>query len=227
MQQTVESAHLESLTKFRHPFTCIISGMSQSGKTWTLTQILLNIEHTIDKPIDRIIYCYGSYLADTFKTLKEKFGNKFEIVEGYASDIEQKLEANKRNLIILDDLMADAVGSKSISDLFTRGSHHKNLSIFLLTQNIFQKGAFARTISLNAHYIIYFKNPRDCEQIGFLGRQMFGPKKGSQLIKEVYDDAMSKPHGYILLDFKQDTPDKFRLRTSILPQEQTIVYVPK
>ena len=40
-------------------------------------------------------------------------------------------------------------------------SHHSNISIIHLVQNIFNKDPSHRTISLNATYIILFKNPRN------------------------------------------------------------------
>ena len=63
--------------------------------------------------------------------------------------------------------------SEQVMNLFTVGSHHKNTSVFFLTQNIFSKGKFTRDISLNSNYLIIFKNPRDQLQFQILARQMF------------------------------------------------------
>lgn len=52
-------------------------------------------------------------------------------------------------LLILDDLMNVAY-SQAVADLFTKGSHHRDLSVILITQNIFNANKFSRTISLNA-----------------------------------------------------------------------------
>jgi len=51
------------------------------------------------------------------------------------------------NLIIFDDLMSECINSNTIMNLFTVGSHHKNTSVFFITQNIFSKGKFARDIT--------------------------------------------------------------------------------
>ena len=37
-------------------------------------------------------------------------------------------DVNKRNLIVFDDQMIDGNKDKRIVNLFTRGSHHRNLS---------------------------------------------------------------------------------------------------
>ena len=38
-------------------------------------------------------------------------------------------DVNKGNLIVFDDQMIDAGKDKRIVNLFTRGSHHRNLSV--------------------------------------------------------------------------------------------------
>jgi len=54
-----------------------------------------------------------------------------------------------------------------------KGSHHKNVSVVYLAQNLFPKNKFARTMSLHAHYMVLFKNPRDTTQFANLVRQMY------------------------------------------------------
>jgi len=53
-------------------------------------------------------------------------------------------------LVILDDLL-NVVYSKQVCDLFTRGSHHRNMSVILITQNLFHQCRYCRDISLNGH----------------------------------------------------------------------------
>ena len=209
---------------FIHPFTCIIAGATGSGKTYWLTNVLINHLLLISKPIERLIYCYSIFLKDTFAELKKHFPF-IELYQGLNDNLQ--FDPLKNNFLILDDLLHDCVKSSSICDLFTRGSHHSNLSIFLLTQNIFQKANFARTINTNAHYVVYFKNPRDNQQIQFLGRQMYPNKSG--FLNEAYLDAVKRPHGYLFIDFKQSTSDKYRVKTNVLPSDPKplIVYVPK
>ena len=48
---------------------------------------------------------------------------------------------------------------------------------------------------------------------------------------ESYNDATSKPFGYLLIDYKPETPDFLRLRTDILSgltdDRGVLVYIPK
>lgn len=124
-------------------------------------------------------------------------------------------------LLIIDDMMLCKDDGK-IVDLFTRGCHHGNTSVFFITQNIFHQGKGQRDISLNAHYIVCFKNPRDKAQIRHLAHQICPEKP--LFLQEAYTDATSEPHGYLLLDLKQDTPDEYRFRTNIFPTD-SVKYV--
>ena len=63
------------------------------------------------------------------------------------------------SLIILDDLLNESY-ERNVCDLFTKGSHHRNISVVLLTQNIFHQGTHCRDISLNAKYLVLLKNQR-------------------------------------------------------------------
>ena len=119
--------------------------------------------------------------------------------------------------------MCQCSNDQRVSDLFTRGSHHRGLTVMYLTQNLFPPGKLSRTISLNSHYMIVFKNPRDSQGISTLGRQMY--PHNTNFLLQSFQDATKKPYGYLLLDLHQLTPENMRLRTTILPGEKQIVYV--
>ena len=76
-----------------------------------------------------------------------------------------------------------------------------------------------RNISLNAHYIVLFKSPRDKLQVSTLARQV-SPGKVQEFMRS-YEEATSRPHGYFLLDLKPTTDDGQRLKTNILPGEDS------
>ena len=62
-----------------------------------------------------------------------------EFVNGIptAFDQDSYFDVNKRNLIVFDDQMIDASKDKRIVNLFTCGSHHRNLSVIYIVQNLF------------------------------------------------------------------------------------------
>ena len=111
---------------------------------------------------------------------------------------------NKPCLIIFDYLL-NAAYSGEVCKLLTKGSHHRNISVVLITQNPFHQGNHCRTISLNAKYILLLKNTRNKNQFTYLGRQVY-PKDTAGLY-ETYLEATKQPYGYLVLDIVQDTDD--------------------
>ena len=58
-----------------------------------------------------------------------------------------------------------------------------------------------------------------------LARQMY-PGKSAFMIEE-FENAASVPYGYLLIDLNQETDDKLRLRTGIIPGDVQYVYLRK
>lgn len=208
---------------FKHPFTCLIAGPTQCGKTYFISQVLLYKDILINPVPQRTIYCYMMW-----QPIYDEIRNANPNIEFHQGliDFESELNESENNLLILDDLMNECDNSQSIMSLFTVGSHHKNTSVFFLVQNLFSRGKYMRTISLNSHYIILFKNPRDRLQILTLARQMF-PNKIKFLIESFDDASENKSHSYLFLDLKQQTENKNRVQTAIIPGEKRILYTSK
>ena len=74
--------------------------------------------------------------------------------------------------MILGDLLMESSDCNDILNLFTKGSHHGNSSVFFTTQNLFHKGKNHRDTSLNPNYLVLLKNPRDKSQIRHLAHQL-------------------------------------------------------
>jgi hypothetical protein len=85
-------------------------------------------------------------------------------------------------------------------------------------------GKSTENYKLNAHYMVLFKSPRDKQKISMLARQV-DPGRVREFMRS-YEDATSRPHGYLMLDLKPTTSDQDRLKTNILPGEiaKFIVY---
>jgi hypothetical protein len=134
----------------------------------------------------------------------------------------EALDTEQRNLIIIDDLMDET--DQRVASVFTKKSHHRNISVMYIVQNLFHKGKYHRAISLNAHYMVLFKTPRDVSQIYSIAQQMF-PRNSTYRLQAFAAATSEKPHGYLLIDMKQQTPDRLRLRSHIFPGEKQTVYL--
>jgi hypothetical protein len=110
----------------------------------------------------------------------------------------------------LDDLLNEA--NQNVCDLFTKLSHHRDVSVVFVIQNLFHRNRFVRTMNLNTHYLVLFKNPRDANQVSVLARQMYPGK--SKFVVEAYRDATKNPFGYLLIDLRLETDESYRIRTT-------------
>lgn len=131
----------------------------------------------------------------------------------------------EHKLLVNDDLMMEASTSKDVVNIYCKYAHHYNFFCILVTQNAFSPGKEFRTISLNTHYFILFKNQRDEMQIQTLGRQIF-PRQLNYFM-DAYRKATEKPFGYLLVDLSPHSDSKYKLRTQILSGQSMIVYLPE
>jgi len=196
--------------RFKHPFTCIVAGRTGWGKTSFCIKLTKKLDTvcTESKVKGGFIWCFNEATTVPREQLS-KLGKCIQYQEGLPENFGNA--QGEPSLIILDDLL-NQIYSKEVCNLFNKGSHHRNISVLLLTQNIFHQGTNCRDISLNAKYLVLLMNVRDKNQFLYLVRQAY--PEDSQSLHDSYRDATTKPHGYFILDFAQDTDDKLRFRIS-------------
>ena len=202
--------------RLKHPFTCTIAGPTSSGKTQFVFRLIRHANELINPPPERILYCYGEF-QPSFAEFPQ-----VEFHEGLP-DVGQ-FDGRLRVLLIIDDLMNEA--DQNVCNIFTKLSHHRNVSVAFVTQNLFHRNRHVRTMNLNTHYLVLFKNPRDAGQVATLARQMYPGK--SKFVVEAYKDATKEPYGYLLIDLRPETDENYRIRTKIFPDdERQYVYIPR
>ena len=208
--------------RFKTPSSIMISGPSQCRITLLTLKLLKNTEEIFTGEIHKIIYCYGAY-QPCFAEFKEHIPN-IEFVQGFPETILDFFE-NQPGILIVDDLMGSCSNDQLMADIMTKHSHHRNITVVYIVQNLFPPGKFSRTISLNCHYIFAFKNLRDSMGISNLIQQVFCNKKERMYAMESFQDATDKMYGYLLFDLHPSTSTDFRLRTNVFPDERHIAYV--
>ena len=144
--------------------TFTIAGATKSGKMTFVFRLLKNKDVMFSSPVEKVLYCYGAE-QELFNEMKNEIPN-ITFHKGLPDNLQSFSRGYNHCAIVLDDLMDSVV--KDV-EMFTQGAHHLKLSILFLTQ----QGKCARTIKLNTHYLILFRNMRDGQQIVSLGKQLF------------------------------------------------------
>ena len=203
---------------FSHPCTIQISGPIGCCKTRFVRQVLAN--RLIEPFPTRLIWVYGEWPED-YEALRALYPH-IEFVHGWRESLYDSIRFDESNLLVLDDQMREASDSKQLARLFTKGLRYRNLSIIYLVQNVYDKGKSSRTVSLNAHYHVVFRNRRDASQFPVFASHM-APHRSGWLL-DTFQDATRQPFGYMQIDNYPQTSDEQRIRTRILPSEQAWFY---
>lgn len=209
----------ESLLKFESPTSIFIAAPRGSGKTVFTKNILKHANGMFKTPISKIFFCYSMW-----QKIYNEMENEIADIQFYKGlptmDILNEWGAVEgHKIIVFDDLMMKGVESEELVQLMCVGSHHVNITIIFLIQNIFLYS------SLNCHYFILFQNRRDMLQIQTLGKQIFPGR--TKFFMDAYQKSISKSYGYLVVDINPHSDKSYQLRTDILPDQDTIIYQPE
>ena len=211
--------------KFESPTTVSLFAPPYSGKSTLTRKILENANELFTEPSEFVVYCYKEWLPMLNEMKKSVPGLITHQGVPTREDLDQ-WALGKHFIMVLDDLQQVCQNDQDVAEMFTVASHHRNFSIMYLCHNIFGKGAFSRTINLNSHYMILFRNNRDTQQVQTLGRQIFGKK--STYFLDAYHKATAQPYGYLLVNLHpSNRRDEYKLLSNITPEENTTVYLPR
>ena len=114
--------------RLKHPFTAIVAGPTGCGKSTFVKTLSAKKEEMIYPVPSRIVWHYGEY-----QEMYSKMNQGIEFKEGLPHM--ESFDGREPTLLVIDDLMSET--DESVTKLFTKGSHHRNLSILYLVQNVF------------------------------------------------------------------------------------------
>lgn len=203
-----------------HMGSCmLVTGPIWSGKTSFVIR-MLDSAHVVFDVRPRYIYWFYGHKTAMHDVLTKK---NYIMHEGLPENFDH---CERNSVIVLDDLMEETKNSEAVTNLFTKAAHHKPYFLINITQNLFFQSPQQRTRHLNTQYMVIFKNPRDMNQINYLGRQLY-PNKKNYLI-DIYKDATEKQYGYLFIDLHTKTSELIKCRSDILPLDPPMyAYVDK
>ena len=211
----------------KFPFSMLCVGPSGSGKSTLVSKIIDNSRDIVEglghEPFpgfDCIIIIYRSW-----QTLYNHLAQNHSVLF-YENSLPAPLEVilreqkAQRCLLVFDDALNSTrktCDTDSLAiDLFTRLKHHLNVSVIYLTQNLFEKANdVLRILNRNSDYLVIFKYPRDQTLIRYVVHQCQPDKQKAREIIKMYHYETSEPHSYVLFDYRQNTPDPLRFKSSL------------
>lgn len=209
---------------FQHPFTCLVAGATQSGKSTFVANLLLNHRDYVNVTFDYIYIFLGTDIKQnpTLGQIKTRFPKKTKIMditsmyknkkdmrESFPRAIERLVKKKKKSkgCFIFDDLMKEMGDSDVLSNIFIKHSSHGNVSVIFITQNLFHKGknqTEGRTLYINSHIIVLFLNKLDNTTLCTIAQKITGgtdTKRLKQLLKKIQER-----YRYVVLRGHLSTP---------------------
>ena len=125
------------------PTTVMVVGPTGCGKTELVFKMLLSDIVFLPAPT-RIMYHYGAWQT-RFKEV-EASDSRFEFVEGLPTH-DGLPRGTTHTVMVIDDLMEEVSKSKTAMDIFTKHSHHRNMTVLFLVQKLYSRTHNTRVIS--------------------------------------------------------------------------------
>ena len=203
-----------TLHRWNHPSNVWIAGPSQCGKTDFVVKMIRYRKQLFRPAIEHVVFVYSVWQTK-YDQLRDEHGNDIEWVNGLPQD-PFKFFKKTPGLLILDDAMIESrQRSSDVAKWFTKGSHHRDVSIAILVQNLFPKQL--RDLSLNAHILVLFNNPRDKSQVKRFIGQAFPDE--TERIKNAMNYAFERPFRPLIVNTHQTTPSHYSLTCDMFPED--------
>jgi hypothetical protein len=218
------TANIVSGVKLEDNSNIVIQGCSSSGKTILCSQILLQSAEVFVTQPSLVIFCYKTWQT-VYSTLQDKLPNIIFLSSlPTESELKTLVDGHDHSIFVVDDMQMEINNNPFFSDLFTRISHHFNISTILLLQEVV-KGKFGGHLNKNCHYTFLMRSMRNAYTIRSLGIQVGDYKN----LYAAYREATKIPFSYLLISTHPQTDDSLRYRSNIFtphdPFSPSICYI--
>ena len=191
--------------RLKVPFTLIINGSSSCGKTSVVEKLLLNADECLTESPTEIVWAYAEHTAD-----RERFERLRHLPISFrvgfpAEEIDRNtlFSSSGPKLLVLDDIVTELTGNRSLFSLFNVLSHHQNISVVVTVQNLVgvtpvQKSCL-NTLLRSCSYLVTFANRRTLPVAYQIARTYFPGQ--SQKVLAPFAQLINQPYQYLVIDF--------------------------
>lgn len=178
-----------------HPFRAVLCGPPNCGKTSMIMNLLLKNRPYFEEVI--VIHCDPEYTKE------------YDDVEAIMTDSipsPEQFEGQKKTLVILDDLEYKNLSpdqKRNLDRLFGFVSTHKNISVCLSAQDVFNIPAGVRRCA--NIWLLWRIN--DLDSLTRLGRRV---NYSGKQIKQLFDENIDDVHDFIMIDNTRKSPYPLR-----------------
>ena len=192
----------------QHPCRVLLSGPTMSGKTSFCRNLLLHPE----APYEALYICAYRLDQPAYSEIINSYKARGLPVHTYTNIPEEPIDfdKDKKNCLVVDDLIEEAEKSKYMGHLLRDGSHHDNLTVILISHWCCGS-ADGRRQRLQMDYMILFRFPADKKAVHGLACQISSPGKVNRFM-DIYNDATSEKFRPLILDLSNSFYIDPRLR---------------
>lgn len=183
----------------QNPFRWLVTGASNSGKTYKIVEHILNDELRFDKlylyckdPFDSKYIVLANFMAELADSLNVDLNEIFVVgTEGPDIIPAEQLDESKTNLVIFDDFVSAGkkLNETVIANYFVYG-RHKNASVIYLSQSFYNVPKIIRLQCTN-YSVFKYQNLREINSIYTSACNSMDKDE----FLRVYKEATDKPHG--------------------------------
>ena len=122
----------------------------------------------VNSPFSQKYILYVKSVAGIYEKLNRIEKQKITFSDGLNPD---EMKTTEPALLVIDDFLLS--NNKDVVEMFILWSHHKQISLFYLSQNLFPDCSLFRTMPNNSHYFVIFSKKKSTTQINRLAHQIF------------------------------------------------------
>ena len=115
------------------PTTILVAGPTGSGKTELVSRMLRDSRGYFSDDIHEIRYHYGAW-QERFDSMKQE-DSRYVFVPGVPTTTDLP-DGSKHTVMVIDDLMKEVSESTTTTDIFTKYSHHRNMTVIFIVQKL-------------------------------------------------------------------------------------------